>query len=128
MTVYDSNSAPTPPTTPLGGYTSDMPADARPMANGDRWGLIALTIAVMTLLSCVPGGTCLAPLVAGIVALNQAKNAVDPSKVRTYGWIATGLGIAVILLVLVVVVVYGAIFASLMDQIQTNPDLYAPPE
>ncbi|HEU4328551.1 MAG TPA: hypothetical protein VFS21_35765 [Roseiflexaceae bacterium] len=126
MTVYDSN--PTPPTTPLGGYTTDAPADTRPMANGDRWGLIAVTIAVMTLLSCVPGGTCLAPLVAGIVALTQVKNAVDPSKVRTYGWIATGVGIAVILIGLVAIVGYGAFIASLMEQVQNNPDLYAPPE
>ncbi|GAB4209742.1 MAG: hypothetical protein OHK0022_41340 [Roseiflexaceae bacterium] len=126
MTVYDSNPAPTPPTTPLGGYSTDAPTDARPMANGDRWGLIAITIVAMTLISCVPGGTCLAPLVAGIVALTQAKNAVDPSKVRTYGWIATGLGIAVIVIGLVAIVGYGAFIASVMEQVQNNPEFSAP--
>ncbi|MBC8161814.1 MAG: hypothetical protein H7Z42_11400 [Roseiflexaceae bacterium] len=122
-----------PPQTPPGyppatGFT--QPVGAQPTADGDRWGLIAITVVVMSLLSCVPGLNCLlpfAPLVAGLIALNKAKDAVNPQQVRTYGWIATILGILFLLAIVAVVVLYGAIFASAFGELQSNPDIFTTP-
>jgi hypothetical protein len=116
MTVYDPNQQQpgwTPPaTTP--GYTT-VPADSQPATGGDRWALIALAVSLTVLLSCVPGFTCLAPLVAGIVALTQVKNAANPDRARMYGWIATGIGIVILLGVVAIIGLYGALFARLMN-------------
>src|SRR5688572_24626159 len=98
MTTYDPNQQPawTPPAPQ--GYTT-VPADAQPTTGGDRWALIALAVSLSVILtSCVPGFACLAPLIVGIVALVQAKNAADPNRARTYGWIATGIGIVILLI------------------------------
>lgn len=118
MATYDPNQQASwqPPATPP-GYTS-VPADSQPAASGDRWAIAALAVVATTLIGCVPGLNCLAPLVplvVGIITLTKAKTAVDPSKARLYGWLATGLGILVLLAVVVVIVAYGAIFASLMN-------------
>jgi hypothetical protein len=116
MAIYDPNPQPewTPPA-PQPGYAS-VPADAQPTTAGDRWGLIALAVSLSVIGSCViPGFGCLAPLVVGIIALVQAKTAVDPSRARLYGWIATAIGILMLLLVVGVVAVYGALFARLMS-------------
>lgn len=129
MSVYDPGQQPVPPTTNLGGYTT-VPSDAQPATSADRWGLIAVTVAVMTVLSCVPGLNCiapLAPLVAGIIALSQAGRAADPDRARTYGWIATGLGIIILLAGVALIAVYGAFFASMMQQIQNNPEFRTSP-
>src|SRR5262245_49500028 len=101
MAIYDPNPQPewTPPTPPPGCTT--IPAAARPTTGGDRWGLIALAVSLTVLLSCVPGLNCLAflaPLVVGIIALAQARTAADPSRARMYGWIATGIGILIVLI------------------------------
>jgi hypothetical protein len=115
MAVYDPNQQQSwNPPTPPPGY-STVPADAQPTTGGDRWALIALAVSLTVLLSCVPGFTCLGPLVAGIIALVQAKNAVDPSRARMYGWIATGIGILVLLVFVGIIAVYGALFAQLMN-------------
>lgn len=121
MAIYDPNPQPewTPPA-PQPGYTS-VPADAQPTTAGDRWGLIALAVSLTVLLSCVPGLNCLAflaPLVVGIIALVQAKNAADPRRARTYAWIATGIGIAILLVVVAAIVAYGALIAQMFN----NPD------
>jgi hypothetical protein len=116
MAIYDPNRPPewTPPA-PQPGY-ANVPADAQPTTAGDRWGLIALAVSLSVIGSCViPGFGCLAPLVVGIIALVQAKNAVDPSRARLYGWIATAIGIVTLLLVVGIVAVYGALFARLMS-------------
>ena len=118
MTAYDPNQqqpAWTPPTPQ--GYTT-VPADAQPSTGGDRWALIALAVSLTVLLSCIPGLNCLAfmaPLVVGIIALVQAKNAVDPSRARLYGWIATAIGILMVLVVVGIVAVYGAVVARMIS-------------
>ncbi|HJZ46432.1 MAG TPA: hypothetical protein VKE41_04675 [Roseiflexaceae bacterium] len=116
MAIYDPNQQPewTPPA-PQPGYTT-VPADAQPTTGGDRWGLIALAVSLTVIGSCViPGFSCLAPLIVGIIALVQAKTAVDPSRARLYGWIATGIGIVFLLLVVGIITAYGALIARLMS-------------
>jgi hypothetical protein len=116
MSVYDPNQqqpAWTPPAPQ--GYTT-VPADAQPTTGGDRWGLIALAVSLSVILtSCVPGFACLAPLIVGIVALVQAKNAVDPGRARAYGWIATGIGIVILLIGIGAIAVYGALIAQMLN-------------
>lgn len=129
MSTYDPSQQPVPPTTNLGGYSS-VPPEAERTTGADRWGLIAITVTVMVVLSCVPGLNCLvplAPLVAGLITLSRANSAVDPSRARTYGWIATGVGILILLAGLALVVIYGAVFASLMQEIQNNPEFRTRP-
>src|SRR5690349_10875433 len=98
MAIYDPNQQPVwnPPVdqpTP-----SVAPGVAQPTTGGDRWALIALTASLTVIGSCIiPGFACLAPLIIGIVALVQAKYAIDPRRARTYGWIATGIGIFILL-------------------------------
>jgi hypothetical protein len=116
MSIYDPNPQPewTPPA-PQPGYVS-VPTDAQPMAGGDRWALVALAVSLSVIGSCViPGFGCLAPLVVGIIALVQAKNAVDPGRARMYGWIATGIGILTLVVVVGIIVAYGAVIVSLMN-------------
>lgn len=122
MSVYDPNQQqPTwtpPPAAP--GYVS-VPADAQPATGADRWALIALAVSLSVLLtSCVPGFGCLAPLIVGIVALTQSKNAADPNRARTYGWIATGIGILIVVAVVGIIVVYGALIASVVNSPDFN--------
>jgi hypothetical protein len=116
MSIYDPNPQPewTPPASQP-GYVS-VPADAQPMAGGDRWALVALAVSLSVIGSCViPGFGCLAPLIVGIIALVQAKNAVDPSRARMYGWIATGIGILTLVVVVGIIVAYGALIATLIN-------------
>jgi hypothetical protein len=116
MAIYDPNQQQgwTPPA-PQPGYAT-VPADAQPTTGGDRWGLIALAVSLTVILtSCIPGFACLAPLIVGIIALVQAKTAIDPSRARMYGWIATGIGILILLVVVGVIAVYGALLARLLN-------------
>lgn len=116
MSVYDPNQQPawTPPPAAQ-GYTT-VPSDSQPTTGGDRWALIALAVSLTVILTaCIPGFACLAPLVAGIIALVQAKTAADPSRARTYGWVATGIGILILLVGIAIIAVYGALFAQLMN-------------
>ena len=119
MSVYDPNQ-PQPTWTPPSdtpGY-APAPTETQPTTGGDRWALIALAVSLTVLLSCVPGLNCLAPLaplIIGIIALVQAKNAVDPGRARTYGWIATGIGIFILVIGIGVVVAYGAFIASFIN-------------
>jgi hypothetical protein len=114
MAIYDPNPQQEwNPPAQQPGYT---PADAQPMTGGDRWGLVALAVSLSVIGSCViPGFGCLAPLIVGIIALVQAKTAVDPSRARLYGWIATGIGIFTIVVGVGIIVAYGALVARLMS-------------
>jgi hypothetical protein len=117
MSVYDPNQQPawTPPPE---GY-APAPADAQPTTGGDRWALIALAVSLSVVLTaCIPGFACLAPLVVGIIALVQAKTAADASRARTYGWIATGIGIFILVVGVGAVIAYGALIASIIN----NPE------
>jgi hypothetical protein len=116
MSIYEPNQQPEwSPPAQQPGYTS-VPADAQPMTGGDRWALVALAVSLSVIGSCViPGFGCLAPLIVGIIALVQAKTAVDPSRARLYGWIATGIGIITMLLVVGVIAAYGALIARIMS-------------
>jgi uncharacterized BrkB/YihY/UPF0761 family membrane protein len=98
-----------------------FPADAEPSTSADRVALVALVISLMVLFSCVPLLNCLtplAPLVAGIITLMQAKQAANPQRARTYGWIATSVGIIIVVVTVGFVVVYGAVVLSMMDEMQ----------
>jgi hypothetical protein len=116
VAIYDPNQQQaswTPPgNTP--GYAT-VPADAQPATGADRWALVALAVSLTVLLSCIPGLNCITPLIVGVVALVQAKNAADPSRARTYGWIATGIGIFILVAGIGIIAAYGAFIASLMN-------------
>jgi Na+/proline symporter len=121
MSVYDPNQqqpAWTPP--PVAPGTTTVPADAQPATGADRWALIALAVSVTVLLSCIPGFSCLAPLVAGVIALTQARQAANPDRARTYGWIATAIGILILLFAIAAVILYGALLARFANEF--NPD------
>jgi len=116
MAIYDPNPQQEwSPPAPQPGYTT-VPADAQPMTGGDRWGLVALAVSLSVIGSCViPGFGCLAPLIVGIIALVQAKTAVDPSRARLYGWIATGLGIFIIVIGIGIIAAYGVLIARVIN-------------
>ncbi len=115
MTSYDPNQQQPAWTPTPEGYTT-VPSDAQPTTSGDRWALIALAVSISVVLSsCIPGFACLAPLIVGIIALVQAKNAVDPSRARMYGWVATGIGILILVVAIGAIAVYGALIAQLMN-------------
>ncbi len=87
----------------------------------DRTALVALAVSLTALAACIPFGVCLtslAPLVVGIIALTQAKDAVNPERARLYGWIATGIGILIVLGLVVFMVLYGTVFMSTFQDIQ----------
>jgi hypothetical protein len=118
MAIYDPNQqqpAWQPPDAPA--FTAPQ-TGLEQTTGGDRWALIALAVSLTVLLSCVPGLNCLAflaPLVVGVGALTQAKNAANPSRARTYGWIATGIGIVILLGFVAIIVLYGALFIQLLN-------------
>src|SRR5262245_19724532 len=116
MAVYDPNQQPAwnPPV----DLPNPPPGETLPTTGGDRWAIAALAIAATTLISCIPLVNCLAPLVplvVGIITLTKAKTAIDPSKARLYGWLATGLGIVLLLAVVALIALYGTLFATLMN-------------
>ena len=118
MAVYDPNQQPVwnpPVDTP--SYTAGS-SESQTTTIGDRWAIAALAVVATTLISCIPIVNCLAPfvpLVVGIITLTKAKTAIDPSKARLYGWLATGLGIVILLLVVGLLALYGTLFATLMN-------------
>jgi hypothetical protein len=116
MAVYDPNQQPAwnPPV----DLPSPTPGEAQPTTGGDRWAIAALAIATTTLISCIPLVNCLTPLVplvVGIITLTKAKTAIDPSKARLYGWLATGLGIVFLLAAIALIALYGTLIATLMN-------------
>ena len=116
MAIYDPNQQPAwnPPVDLPNAPAGEM----QPTTGGDRWAIAALAIAATTLISCIPLVNCLAPLVplvVGIITLTKAKTAVDPSKARLYGWLATGLGIVFLLAIIGIVALYGTLIATLMN-------------
>ena len=116
MAIYDPNQQPAwnPPV----DLPSATPGEVQPTTGGDRWAIAALAIAATTLISCIPLVNCLAPLVplvVGIITLTKAKTAVDPSKARLYGWLATGLGIVFLLVIIALIALYGTLIATLMN-------------
>ena len=118
MAIYDPNQQPVwNPPVDLPGPTA-APGEAQPTTTGDRWAIAALAIAATTLISCIPLVNCLVPLVplvVGIITLTKAKTAIDPSKARLYGWLATGLGIAFLLGIIALIAIYGTLLATLMN-------------
>lgn len=114
MSVYDDPNR-QPAWTP--DYSSGTPASSESVNNADRWALIALVVSLTIVLSCVPGFTCLAPLIVGIVALMQARKAANPDRARTYGWIATGIGVVIMLGGLAIITLYGAAFVAALSDL-----------
>ncbi|MBS1967358.1 MAG: hypothetical protein JST60_16410 [Chloroflexi bacterium SZAS-1] len=102
---------------PVQNYPAPV-TETQPAASGDRWAIAALAIVVSTLIGCIPGLNCLAPLVpmvVGIVTLTKAKNAVDPSRARLYGWLAVGLGAVFLLFLIGIVALYGTLIARVIN-------------
>lgn len=100
-----------------------------PRPNGyDQLAVVALigSIAVLVFylpLSCIPClGTLIiipltfVPLGLGIATLLQAHKAAEPGRARTYGWIATALGILLIALI-VALIVAAVLFDYQMNQL-----------
>jgi uncharacterized BrkB/YihY/UPF0761 family membrane protein len=50
------------------------------------------------------------------MALVQAKNAANESRARTYGWIATAIGIGYVIFILAVLFLYGAVIMEAIRQ------------
>ncbi|HMO56020.1 MAG TPA: hypothetical protein PKA05_07885 [Roseiflexaceae bacterium] len=91
--------------------------ETQPTTRADRFALIALTVALTTILSCVvPGFSCLAPLAVGIVALTQAGQAADPKRAQTYSWIAIAIGGLILIGVLAFIALYGALIATVINE------------
>jgi len=116
MAIYDPNQQPAwnPPV----DLPSSTPGEVQPTTGGDRWAIAALAIAATTLISCIPLVNCLTPLVplvVGIITLTKARTAIDPSKARLYGWLATGLGVVFLLGIVAVIALYGTLIATLMN-------------
>ncbi|HNP71466.1 MAG TPA: hypothetical protein PLO33_04770 [Kouleothrix sp.] len=117
MAIYDPGQQPSwnpPVDQPAPGAAQSEP---QLTTSGDRWAIAALAIVGTSLISCIPGLNCLAPLVpliVGIVTLTKAKTAVDPSRARLYGWLAVGLGSLFLLALISIIALYGTIFAALM--------------
>jgi hypothetical protein len=93
-----------------------IPPDAEPSTSGDKWALIALTVSIsLVLSSCIPGFGCLAPLVAGIIALTQAKKAARPDRARTYAWVSIGIGGLILVLLIAIFALYGTLLMSAIN-------------
>jgi hypothetical protein len=104
---------------PPGSSHLDMPPGAEPSTKADKWALVALAVGITGVVWCVPIVNCLAPftpLIIGIVALAMAKNAANPSRARTYGWVATGIGIVIALVLIAFFVFYGAVFMAAIEE------------
>lgn len=98
-----------------------LPPGTEPTTSADRWALIAMTVTATLVLSmCLPGFSCLAPLVVGVIALLQAKEAANPERARMYGWIATGVGGLMLLAIIVGVVLYGALIVAVINEAQNT--------
>jgi predicted lipid-binding transport protein (Tim44 family) len=93
---------------PYVGNQKDMMAFAAMIAGA---GLLAS--------SCIPGFSCILPifaLVGGIIGLRGADQAINPSRTRTYSWIAIVSGTLVLLFFIAVIVFYGAVIAAAIQE------------
>ena len=100
-----------------------MPPGAEPTTSADRLALIAITVSVTVVLSCIPFFNCLAPLaplIIGGIALSKAKQAANPDRARTYGWIATGIGIVIVIVVIIGIIAYGAMFMTMFNEMENQ--------
>lgn len=80
-------------------------------------GMVAGVGLVVT--SCVPGAACLLPiaaLVLGIIGLRGADQALNPSRTRTYSWIAIGTGGLVLLVFVGIAVLYGGLILAAINE------------
>lgn len=69
--------------------------------------------------SCIPGASCLLPifaLVGGIMGLRGADQAIDPSRTRTYSWVAIVTGGLILLLFIAIAVFYGAVIMAAIQE------------
>jgi hypothetical protein len=125
MQPYNEPQTGTPP-----GYTVPHNISATPPSyvgnKTDNTATLAMIAGVgLVLSSCTGIGGCLIPLfalVGGVIALRSADQAINPSRTRTYSWIAIAAGGIVLLLILGVVLLYGSLFAAAFSQgFQTAP-------
>jgi hypothetical protein len=97
------------------GGTANV-AGAETSTGADKVALIALTTTIIVVVGmCIPGGGCLlpfAPLVIGIMAVVQSKNATNPDRSRTYGWISIIAGLLPLIVFIVIAILYGGVIIT----------------
>jgi thiol:disulfide interchange protein len=81
--------------------------------------LAMLAGAMLIATSCVPGAACVLPIfafVAGIIGLRGADQAINPSRTRTFSWIAIVTGALVLIFFIGLILLYGGlIIAAIRD-------------
>jgi len=106
-------------------YTVPSPTSSSQPATyaGNQKDMLAFTAMIagagLMAASCIPGFSCLLPifaLVGGIMGLRGADQAVDPSRTRTYSWIAIITGALILLFFIAIAVFYGAFFFALIQE------------
>lgn len=96
---------------PVAPVTAAPAQPAEPHYEGnsfDLYALIAAILGITSLAMCFSGNMLLyclpfVPLVFGIIALRNSPRALNPSRVRTMGWIGVAAGAVGLVLVLIVV-------------------------
>ncbi len=137
----DQESQPGPIEPTPGGETQALPSAARPVMpsaapsayQGNKYDVYALTAGTLggtALALCFSGNFLLyclpvVPLVLGIVALRNARSAVDPQRTRNLAWLGIaggGLGtLLTLFMILLIILYFGFIFAVIMASLQSVP-------
>lgn len=85
----------------------------------DFTAFVAMLAGVGTLvLSCIPGASCIAPvvgLVAGAVALRHADRALNPERARMHAWLGIGTGAMFICFIVALLSLYGAVILAALS-------------
>lgn len=69
-------------------------------------------------LSCIPGASCVAPvvgLVAGAVALRNADRAMNPGRARMHAWLGIGSGALFVCVIVTFLSLYGAVILAALS-------------
>ena len=100
--------------------------------NQDLQAFVGMIVGITTLVSCCGGSCCLpfVPLGLGVMALMNAKDAIDPKRTRQQAWISIGIGGLFGLFVAGIIAFYGlAIVGTVSTSFNTttiNPVISTP--
>lgn len=112
---YNVPGATQPQAVPPGTYVGN---------NRDMTTFLAMLAGVGILLtSCSGIGGCLLPLfavIAGIIGLRNAKEAVNPGRTRTHAWIAIVTGSLFLVFIIAIIGLYGALIVTAIQ----NPNAF----
>lgn len=110
----------TPYTVPAPSYGSEPPTYTG--NKRDNLATIAMVAGVGVIISSCTGiGGCLLPifaLVAGIMGLRSASQAINPDRTRKYSWIAIATGGFMVVVILGVALLYGGIILAAIGEAQ----------